>query len=79
MVQIETPDEMRGRVAAVNSVFTGPSNDLGDFEAGATAAMFGAAPAIVLGGAITIGLAGLWGYLFPSLRDRDTLLGASPH
>lgn len=76
MVQIETPDQMRGRVAAVNSIFTGTSNDLGDFEAGATAALFGVGPAIVLGGVATICCAALWGYLFPTLRNRDTLLGS---
>ena len=79
MVQIETPDEMRGRVAAVNSIFTGTSNDLGDFESGAVAALIGVGPAIVFGGAATILCAILWGRLFPALRDRDTLLGKSPH
>ncbi len=74
MVQIETPDEMRGRVAAVNSIFTGTSNDLGDFESGVTAAMFGAVPAVVLGGVITVALAGLWAWMFPAIRNRDTLL-----
>jgi MFS family permease len=74
MVQIETPDEMRGRVAAVNSIFTGTSTDLGDFEAGATAAMFGTAPAIVIGGVATIFCAGLWGWMFPALRERDKLV-----
>jgi MFS family permease len=74
MVQIETPDAMRGRVAAVNSMFTGASNDLGDFESGATAAWLGAVPAIVLGGSATILCALLWGWTFPALRNRATVL-----
>ena len=74
MIQIETPDDMRGRVAAVNSIFTGTSNDLGDFESGVTAALFGAVPAVVIGGAITVGVAALWAWMFPAIRNRDKLL-----
>ena len=74
MIQIETPDEMRGRVAAVNSIFTGTSNDLGDFESGVTAALFGAVPAVVLGGVLTMMTAALWGWMFPAIRLRDKLL-----
>lgn len=73
LVQLETPDDMRGRVSAANSVFIGSSNQLGEFESGATAALFGTVPAIVLGGFGTIAVVGLWMYLFPSLLHRNTL------
>ena len=74
MVQAETPDEMRGRVAAVNSIFISGSSDLGEFESGATAQWWGTVPAIVVGGAATMGFAALWGALFPDLRNRDKLV-----
>jgi MFS family permease len=74
LVQIETPDAMRGRLSAVNAVFIGTSNQLGEFESGLTAALFGAAPAVVLGGIGTLIVVGLWMRLFPSLRDRDRLV-----
>ena len=74
MVQAETPDEMRGRVAAVNSIFISGSSDLGEFESGATAAWWGTVPAIVFGGVATIGFAALWGVLFPDLKNRDKLV-----
>jgi MFS family permease len=68
LVQLETPDEIRGRVSAVNSVFIGASNELGEFESGFTAAWFGLVPAIVLGGVVTLLVAGLWArVLFPRL------------
>jgi MFS family permease len=73
-VQGETPDAMRGRVAAVNTVFIGASNELGEFESGLLAAALGAVPAVVLGGVATVGVALLWGRLFPALRARDRLL-----
>jgi MFS family permease len=73
LVQIGTPDEMRGRVSAVNSLFIGTSNQLGEFESGVTAALFGAVPAVVLGGVGTILVALLWMRLFPALRQADTL------
>jgi MFS family permease len=73
-VQGETPDAMRGRVAAVNTVFIGASNELGEFESGTLAAAIGAMPAVVLGGVATVAVALLWGRLFPALRDRDRLL-----
>jgi MFS family permease len=73
LVQLETPDEMRGRVSAANSVFIGSSNQLGEFESGATAALFGTVPAIVLGGAGTLLVVGLWAWKFPTLRQRDTM------
>jgi len=75
MVQAETPDEMRGRVAAVNSIFISGSSDLGEFESGVTAAWWGTVPAIVVGGMATMGFATLWSVIFPQLRDRDQLLG----
>lgn len=77
LVQGDTPDEMRGRVAAVNSLFVGASNELGEFESGATAALFGLVPAIVLGGVGTIAVAILWAWMFPDLRRRDHLIEGS--
>ncbi len=75
MVQSETPDEMRGRVAAVNSIFVSGSSDLGEFESGVTAWWWGTVPAIIFGGAATLGFAALWSALFPQLRDRDQVVG----
>lgn len=74
LVQSDTPDAMRGRVAAVNTIFIGASNELGEFESGSVAALIGAVPAVVCGGAATVLVASLWGRLFPSLRDRDRLI-----
>ena len=73
LVQLETPDEMRGRVSAVNSVFIGASNELGEFESGVLAAAIGPVGAVVLGGIGTVVVAGLWIRLFPALWKRDTL------
>jgi MFS family permease len=73
LIQLETPDEMRGRVSAVNSLCTGTSNQLGQFESGLTAAWWGAVPSVVVGGIGTIVVAGLWIRLFPSLLARQTL------
>lgn len=73
LVQIETPDEMRGRVSAVNSVFIGASNQLGEFESGVTAAWFGVVPAAVIGGVGTLMIVAVWRYLFPQLAKRDRL------
>jgi hypothetical protein len=73
LVQLETPDEMRGRVSAVNSVFIGASNQLGEFESGVTASWFGVVPAAVIGGVGTLLVVGLWSYLFPQLAERDQL------
>jgi MFS family permease len=68
LVQLETPDAIRGRVSAVNSVFIGASNELGEFESGVTAAWFGLVPAIIVGGVVTLGVTALWaGVLFPRL------------
>jgi MFS family permease len=73
LVQINTPDEKRGRVSAVNSVFIGASNQLGEFESGVTAAGLGTVPAAVLGGVGTLVVVLLWMFLFPSLRQADRL------
>jgi len=73
LVQLRTPDAMRGRVSAVHSLFTGTSNQLGEFESGLTAALFGAVPAVLIGGLGTIAVAVLWTYLFPELRRAGTL------
>ncbi len=74
MVQAETPDDMRGRVAAVNSIFIGATGDLGEFRAGLSAAAFGVIPAIVLGGMTTMIFAALWFKIFPALAKRDKLV-----
>lgn len=68
LVQLETPDEMRGRVSAVNSLFIGTSNQLGQFESGVTAAWFGVVPATIIGGVGSILVALIWMGLFPALR-----------
>jgi predicted MFS family arabinose efflux permease len=73
LVQLRTPDEMRGRVAAVNLVFVGASNELGEFESGLTAAWLGVVPAVVAGGIGTLLIVALWLFLFPALRDIDRL------
>jgi len=73
LVQLGTPDEMRGRVSAVNSVFIGASNEVGQFESGVTAAWLGAVPAVVLGGIGTIVVVALWWRLFPELRSARDL------
>jgi len=73
LVQLGTPDEMRGRVSAVNSVFIGASNEVGQFESGLTAHWFGAVPAVVIGGLGTILVVVLWAWLFPELRSADTI------
>ena len=74
LVQLETPNEMRGRVSAVNSVFIGASNQLGEFESGATAEWLGPVGSVVVGGVGTLLVALLWLRLFPSLATRDALL-----
>lgn len=72
-VQLETPDEMRGRVSAVNGLFIGASNQLGEFESGVTAHWFGTVPAVVMGGVGTLVVTGVWIKLFPTLAKRDPL------
>ena len=73
LVQIETPDAMRGRVSAVNSVFIGASNQLGEFESGVTAEWFGPVRSVVLGGLGTVAIALAWTRFFPALARRDRL------
>jgi MFS family permease len=73
LVQIATPDEMRGRVNAVDMLFIGVSNELGEFESGLTAQWFGTVPAVVLGGVGTLLVIGIWAWLFPELRKADQL------
>jgi MFS family permease len=73
LVQIATPDEMRGRVSAVEAVFIGASNELGEFESGVTAALFGTIPAAALGGVGTLIVVALWSWFFPQLRQVDAL------
>ena len=75
LVQLDTPDAMRGRVSAVNSIFIGASNQLGEFESGATAALVGPVASVVAGGIGTLLVAALWMRLFPSLARRETLAG----
>lgn len=75
LVQLQTPNEMLGRVSAVNSLFVGTSNQLGEFESGVTAALFGTVPAVLIGGIGTIAIAGLWMVLFPQLRRLKSLEG----
>jgi len=74
LVQIDTPDAMRGRVAAVNALFIGASNELGEFESGAVAALIGPVASVILGGAGSIVVASLWTRLFPPLWRRDRLI-----
>ena len=73
LVQLKTPDAMRGRVSAVNSVFIGSSNQLGEFESGLTAAWFGTVPSVVIGGVGTLVVVLLWMRFFPALARADRL------
>jgi len=75
LIQLETPDEIRGRVSAVSAVFIGASNELGEFESGVTAAWWGIVPAVIVGGTATLVVTGLWIRLFPSLWTMKKLPG----
>ena len=75
LVQLETPEDMRGRVGAVNWLFIGTSNQLGEFESGVTAAWFGVVPSVVIGGVGAVVVAGAWAWLFPTLRNARRLDG----
>lgn len=77
-VALATPNPLRGRVNAVENVFISASNELGAFESGAAAALLGAVPAVVAGGAVTIALAAVWGRLFPPLAEIDRLEDVRP-
>jgi hypothetical protein len=76
LMQAETPNEIRGRVSAVNSIFIGASNQLGEFESGATAALMGPVGSVVMGGVGTLLIAAGWFRLFPELAKRDRLVEA---
>jgi MFS family permease len=78
LVQLNTPDEMRGRVNAVDMQFIGVSNELGEFESGLTAAWFGTVPAVVLGGVGTLAIIAIWAWLFPELRKADQFVRDAP-
>lgn len=73
LIALWTPDHVRGRVNAVNSVFIGASNELGEFRAGTMASLFGAIPAVIIGGIGTLAVSLIWAGLFPALRKIDTL------
>ena len=73
ILPLVTPDELRGRVNAVEMVFISASNELGSFESGVAAAILGAVPAVVVGGFVTIAIAGIWWRAFPALRCIDRL------
>jgi len=77
LIQVATPDEMRGRVNSVDMVFIGASNEFGQFESGLTAHWFGTVPAVVLGGIGTIAVTALWAWIFPQLRKADRLIRTS--
>ena len=74
LLQLETPDDMRGRVGAVNSVFIGASNQLGEFESGVTASWFGPVGSVFLGGIGTLIVVATWFRIFPDLAKRDRLM-----
>jgi MFS family permease len=73
LVQLATPDEMRGRVSAVEMIFVGASNEIGQFESGVTAQWFGAVPAVIMGGVGTLIITALWAWYFPELRRVEGL------
>jgi hypothetical protein len=77
LVQTETPDTMRGRVGAVSSMFIGASNQLGEFESGTTAALFGPVASVVMGGVGTLCVVALWWRLFPGLARRESWIAAA--
>jgi MFS family permease len=74
LVQVATPDAVRGRVNAVDMIFIGASNELGEFESGLTAHWLGTVPAVILGGMGTLIVVALWAWIFPELRDADRLV-----
>lgn len=78
LIQLRTPDEMRGRVSSVSYVFIGASNELGEFESGVTAAWLGTVRAVVLGGIGTLLVTGIWASAFPDLRNADRLDAPPP-
>ena len=79
LIQLSTPDTMRGRVSAVSMLFIGASNELGEFESGTTAALFGTVPAVVVGGIGTLLVVAAWMKLFPPLRRVDKFSDVAVH
>ncbi len=79
VLQLATPDSMRGRVSAVDRLFVGASNQLGGFESGVTAQWFGTVPSVVVGGIGTLAVVGIWWWLFPALRAVDDLGDVAPN
>ena len=77
LLQLATPPEMRGRVSAVNWLFLGASNELGEFESGLTAHWWGAVRAVVIGGVASMAVTGMWSVFFPALRKADRLTAES--
>jgi MFS family permease len=73
LIQVKTPPSMRGRVSAVNLIFIGASNELGEFESGLTASWFGTVPAVVFGGLGTLAVVALYSWRFPEIRTYDQL------
>ena len=71
IVPLATPDDMRGRVSAVENVFVGASNEVGAFESGVASSLLGVGPAVVVGGVVTLGVVAVWTVAFPALRDVD--------
>jgi MFS family permease len=78
LVQLGTPDDMRGRVTAVNALFIGASNQLGEFRAGATAALIGVVPTVLIGGIGALAIVALWAWFFPALARIDRLEDVKP-
>jgi MFS family permease len=78
LIQVATPDEMRGRVNAVDMVFIGASNEFGEFESGLTAQWFGTVPAVVIGGVGTLIVTAIWAWRFPELRKVEQLHSLPP-
>jgi MFS family permease len=77
LLQLATPPSMRGRVSAVNSLFVGASNELGEYESGLTAQWWGPVRAVLIGGIGSLLITGLWAVLFPALRNADALTAQS--
>ena len=73
LIQVATPDDMRGRVSSIEGVFIGASNELGEFRAGVMAALFGTVTAVVIGGVGTVLVVALWTKWFPQLREVDSM------
>jgi MFS family permease len=78
LIQIATPDAVRGRVSAVNMLFIGASNELGEFESGVTASWWGTVPAVIVGGLGTLAVVAVWMWKFPKLRSVDRLNEVAP-